>query len=235
MNKLQVHLYNLHTQKLLPNEHIDYLKKLKKENLNPKIIYDIGACVLHWYREAVEVWPNSTYFVFDANKNCEFLYKKYKLSNHLGVLSKDDNEEVDFYLNDYYPGGCSYYRENKDINGPAERIYTDSHKIKMSTSKLDTIVSKNNWPLPNLMKLDVQGAELDIILGSSNCVQHCDDIILELQDLDFNIGAPKSKQVIDYMDSIGFDCLGFFSKNRFDMDFHFRKNYDKQNRSCINY
>lgn len=223
MSNIQDHLFRLYNQKLMPRAHVNYLRELQAAGINPKVIYDIGACVLHWYREVLPIWPTAQYFVFDANKSCEFLYKKHNLPSHIGVLSNENNNLVDFYSNDLYPGGCSYYRENKNINSPAGFIYTDNHKVQITTRTLDSVVTANNWPLPDFMKLDVQGAELDIIMGSPTCVQSCNDIILELQDLDFNLGAPKSKQVIEYMNDIGFDCLGSFSKNRFDMDFHFRK------------
>jgi 5-methylcytosine-specific restriction endonuclease McrA len=60
-------------------EHTDFLIELSKE-FTPKIIYDIGANVLHWTREAQNIWNDCEVCVFDAIKTAEFLYKEKKLN-----------------------------------------------------------------------------------------------------------------------------------------------------------
>ena len=64
--------------------------------------------VLHWTKAAKEIWPDATFVLFDAFAEAEFLYEGYQY--HMGVLS-DEEKEVDFYQNEYQPGGNSYYRE----------------------------------------------------------------------------------------------------------------------------
>jgi hypothetical protein len=74
---VQTHLRNLHNMNPLPENHFNYLIKLKKEGFEPKVIYDIGSCVLHWTNQAKKLWPDAKYILFDAFAPAEFLYKEY--------------------------------------------------------------------------------------------------------------------------------------------------------------
>ena len=212
-------LINVQRQDLLPRSHVNYLNSIK--DITPAVIYDIGSCVLHWYRRAKEVWPNSRIICFDALKEVSFLYDGIEFENC--ILSDADDKEVGFYYNLDYPGGCSYYQENEKINSAAARLYPEATKRMLKATTLDTLIESRKYPIPDLIKMDVQGAELDIIKGAPKCISQTKDIILELQTVDYNKGAPKAQEVIEYMSSIGFKCVTpKFSANRFDADYHFR-------------
>lgn len=201
-------------QDLLPAETVKYLETL---SIQPKVVYDIGSCVLHWERHAKRIWPNADIYLFEANRDVKKLYDKHNKRYYLGVLTDSDNKTISFYKNPMNLGGDSYYKENTSH-------YNENHKITEIGYSLDTIVKQNNWPLPDLLKLDVQGAELDILKGASTCLQHCTDVILEAQTADYNIGAPKQHEVIEYMKSIGFELISSFSVSSVDGDYHFKNN-----------
>ena len=75
---------------------------------------------------------------------------------------------------------------------------------------------------PDLIKIDVQGSELDILKGATKVLKQCDNIILEMQYVDYNKGAPKAQEVIEYLKSIGFENKsGMFSGGEIDGDYHF--------------
>lgn len=213
----------LSNARLLPLAHTNYLKKLASNGLNPEVIYDIGACVLHWTNEARLVWPNAKFYAFEAMKSCEFLYKELGIEYSIGLLSDQDNKEIVFYQNEENPGGNSYYKENSNINPNADLFFNESHKTPMVSSKLDSVVEKNNFQQPTLLKLDLQGAELDVLRGATNVLKSVTDIILETQIVEYNKGAPLRDEVIEYMTSIGFELVEFFCNNGPDGDYHFTK------------
>jgi len=72
---IQTRLRELGSQRLIPRSHVDYLAKLKGSGVEPKVIYDIGACVLHWTNEASRIWPEAEIVAFEAMDSTEFLYQ----------------------------------------------------------------------------------------------------------------------------------------------------------------
>lgn len=199
--ELKVHLKKL-AEATLPENHVAYLKKLKASGFEPKVIYDIGSCVLFWTKAAKELWPNATYVLFDAYTEVEFLYKGYQY--HMGVLS-DKEDEIKFYQNEYYPGGNSYYRE---IGSPApDYFFPENNYILKKSSTLDKIVKEKGFPLPDFVKIDVQGCEVDIIKGGKETLQHATRMIVELQHTEYNRGALKSTESLPIIESYGFTCV----------------------------
>lgn len=198
---------------LLPYDHTEYLKKL---DINPSVIYDIGACVMHWTNKAKEIWPNSEYFLFDANADVEAFLKKSGHPYWIDLLTDTDGKELTFYKKDNNLTGSSYYKENSEH-------YSENDGTTMHGWTLDGIIGDNEWPLPDLIKIDVQGAEIDILRGATRCLQHCKDVILEAQHIDYNRGAPKDSDVITFMEQNGFELVARMTFGTIDSDYHFRR------------
>lgn len=228
-NSVENRLRELSEQRLLPSRHVQFLEKIKNEGFEPKVIYDIGACVLHWTNEAKRIWPNAHFYAFEAMDETEFLYKEAGIGYHLGVLSDKDGKIVEFNQNLEHPGGNSYFTENPELSPLATELWTDENKVQKVAMTLDTIIERNSfnnaWEYPDLIKMDVQGAELDILYGSKEVLKNCNHLILELQHKDYNIGAPKAKEVIEYVESLGFTNHGMFCGSNLcvDGDYYFTR------------
>ena len=209
-------------EQTIPKAHTEYLISLRdKHNFNPSVIYDIGANLLHWTNQAQQAWPNANYIAFDATDDLEFIYKERGIPYNLAVLSDQDGRTVDFYQNATHTGGNSYYRENPAVSPAADELFNDSNKKQKITVTLDTLVKSRNLPKPDLIKMDVQGAELDIVKGAQETLRFVNHVILELQTVEYNKGAPLKDTIIEYMSHLGFECVGMFCNNGPDGDYHF--------------
>lgn len=210
---IEKNIDDVYSHDMLPKSFVDYMENM---NISPKVIYDIGSSVLHWESHATRIWPDAKVYLFEANTDVKKLYNRLGKTYYLGILSDIDNKVVKFYKNPMNLGGNSYYKENT-IH------YNETFASFERTLTLDTIVSQNNWPLPDLIKIDVQGAELDILIGSPKCLQHCSDIILECQHVDYNQNAPKVNDILSFMKNNGFELIGQPTSGPIDGDYHFRK------------
>jgi FkbM family methyltransferase len=208
-------LIDVFKKDLLPINHIKYLEYMKKElKFEPKVCYDIGAAVLHWTRHAERIWPNTKVILFDAFEPVEMFYKTHKYN--IGLLSDKDNIDIKFYQNDLLFGGNSYYKENND------HVFPDSKYIIKKSKTLDTIVKEKGYLYPDLIKIDVQGAELDVLKGASYTLSHCTYLIVELQDVHYNQGAPLAPVTINYLQNNGWILIASkFSDNGPDGDYCF--------------
>ncbi len=213
--KILNNLFDVYKEDLLPMDHINFLKYMKNElNFEPLVCYDIGAAVLHWTRHVEKIWPKTQVILFDAFEPTEILYKTHKY--HIGLLSDKDNIDIKFYQNDLFFGGNSYYKENNNY------IFPESNYVIKKSKTLDTIVKENEFPLPDLIKIDVQGAELDVLKGSINTLSNCKYLIVELQDINYNNGAPLAPITIKYLEDNGWQLIASkFSDNGPDGDYCF--------------
>jgi len=228
------HYYKtLHKDGNIPQKSIDYLQGIKNIlNFEPTVIYDIGSAVLHWAKNAKTLWPNAKIIAFEALREVEDFYKDYGIDYQLGVFSNQDNNEVTFYEHPLYLGGNSYYKENSKFSPAAEKIYDKEHESKRITTTIDTAVLQKNFPLPDFVKIDVQGAEIDILNGMRNTLKDTKHLIIELQHVEYNLGAKQVNESIPFIESLGFKLVDptvifsecrerYFCGNGPDADYHF--------------
>jgi FkbM family methyltransferase len=221
------HLKKISKDRPINETHKDYLIKLRDEfGFIPRVIYDVGACVMCWTTVAKEVWPNSEYYLFEAMEEAEELYQESNHKYHIGVFSDIDNKEVTFYKNVTFPSGNSYYMENPKQSSMAEVLFTNpSNQFKRKTITLDTVRRMKNFQYPDLLKIDVQGCEVDILKGSTDILKNVKHLIVELQHVEYNIGAQLSEDSIPIIESMGFELITpkFSLSSHADADYHFKK------------
>lgn len=207
----------------MPQEHKNYLMGMKNNmSVEPQVIYDIGASTLHWYDCARSVWPSAKIIAFEAMEEAAMLYREAGVEHHIDLLTDTDGRTVKFYENKENPAGNSYYRENTKYSPAADVLYDEGHSVIKKGKTLDTIVKERGLPPPDLIKLDIQGAELDVFKGAGKTLASCNHLIVEMQQEEYNKGAPLRKEVIDYLKSVGFQLQGgMFSGDHLQGDYHF--------------
>jgi FkbM family methyltransferase len=95
-------------------------------------------------------------------------------------------------------GGSSTYRES-------EGAHIDGHPRIVSVVTLDQMCAEHRLPGPYLIKVDVQGAELDVLDGATEQVlADTELVILEVSLFGFFIGGPQFYDVVRYMKERGF-------------------------------
>ena len=220
-SEIRNHLADLSVRHHLPITHVNYLKKLKDSGFEPKVIYDVGCCVLHWTKAAKLLWPDAAYYLFDAFEPAEFLYEGYNY--HVGVLSDEDGKVVRWHQNDVEPGGNSYYREIGC--GPlSTRLFPEDGFVEKTTRTLDSVAQERGFPKPDLVKMDVQGSESDIIKGAKDTLSTTRHLIVEMQHVEYNLGAPRVHETLPFIESLGFKCVApRFSQQEADADYGFTK------------
>lgn len=218
MDPIKQQLLHLSECDQLPKPHVEFLKHLKSTNaFEPKVVYDIGSCVLHWTKEAKRVWPSAEFVLYDAFEPASFLYTDYK--HHVGLLSNTNDKIIKFYQNESFPTGSSYYREVGCKNGD---FFPENNYLEKKSQTLDRVVAEKGFPYPDLVKIDVQGSEKDIIEGGVETLSKARYLIVEMQHTNYNDGAPMVNITKPYIESLGWKCIAErFSDNGPDADYCF--------------
>jgi FkbM family methyltransferase len=162
-------------------------------------ILDIGANDGWWYRQNQGKYPDAEFTLIEANPYLEEKVKANGQPYHMVCLS-DAEKKVEFYLtkSDITTTGASYYRENT-----GHFADDNLHVVKLKTTTLDTLFPTETF---EFVKMDVQGAEVDIIRGGVSLLSRADKVLLEVpqDNVEYNIGAPGRKEYFNVMAELGF-------------------------------
>jgi FkbM family methyltransferase len=179
--------------------HLKRLRFYKNKGVNFKNVLDIGACNGSWSLLVKSIFPETSILMVEANNDKEQILKKvgnYKIA----LLSSEAGKEVNYYKSvSGDTSGNSIYLENTNYKFIPERRITTTLKL-IAPKDVDY----------DLIKMDVQGSELDIIKGGLDIIKKSKFLLLELQISEYNKDAPMLSEVLFFLKKINFDLVDIF-------------------------
>jgi len=175
--------------------------RLKRLGFAPRGIFDVGANSGHWTQEMMRVWPRARYFMIEANPMQEPNLKVVGQPFAISLLG-DVEKNITMWMSPDRPSkihgstGNSIFRE---AAGVARFVPTSR---RMST--LDALAAQHGAVNFDMLKMDVQGAELLILRGAKTVLRSVQVILLELGAVQYNQGAPMWLEVHLELDKLGF-------------------------------
>ena len=181
------------------NHHEKRFNHYKNLNVKFKNVLDIGAYEGHWAKLFTSIYPDANVLMIEANKEKEKTLKE--IGNYrIALLGEKDNETVDYYkCLDGVPTGNGIYQENTEFKFTPE---------KRRTITLPTLLGSEKGF--DLIKMDVQGSELNIIKGALPIIKKTKYLLLELQTFQYNKGAPQIEEVVSYLHGLNFGFVDLF-------------------------
>ncbi len=80
---------------------------------------------------------------------------------------------------------------------------------------LDKLVASDQLPIPEILKIDVQGYELEVLKGAEHLLGKTEIIILEASLFEFMPNQPIFQELVKYMDQkeyFVYDFAGFLNR-----------------------
>lgn len=158
----------------------DYLKTI---DLKGKVVFEIGAQIgYHAMNFACLVGESGAVYAFEPNMfNLDrmnlILTKNQDLRERIRIFNfavSDNRGEVEFYLTPDVDKGTS----SGSFIESADTYYARSHaylelfeRVKVKTVSLDDISSIGIAAVPDIIKIDVEGAESSVLLGGVNLLK----------------------------------------------------------------
>lgn len=171
---------------------------------NPSLVIDVGANVGDFYREAAAQWPAALFFLIEGNEACRGRLEPLQSPSirvEIALLS-DQTKTVPFHTRRDAPTctGSSIYRENTE--------FYEGDKAEINQIETCTLDSLVDWSdlldvQTILLKIDVQGSELDVLRGGFATLTLCDAVILEVSLTNYNERAPLVQEVDAFMTAYG--------------------------------
>lgn len=159
--------------------------------------------------------PKSILFIEYEFERNGMMFKKIFEKAKIRVIDPDEyilsdkEKEVTYYTSERRgEKRGSYYKEQ------SFQFIEEEGKKEIATT-LDKVVSTSDDDIKSfdLIKINVHGAELDVMKGGKNIIQSAMCIILNVKALEYNEGAPSFDEVISYMSSIGYTLYDIVKLN----------------------
>ncbi|MBX7185544.1 MAG: FkbM family methyltransferase [Vicinamibacteria bacterium] len=183
------------------------LTHLRDNGFAPATIVDIGAYVGDWSRIAAGVFPKSAFVLIDANP-----LTRTKLEFAARELGHGSRFEI--ALLGAAAGTADFHQADTGASVLKElTTFPAAPTVRLAVRRLDDVLGRPPEG-PLLLKLDVQGYELEVLRGGPESLAAAEVVIMETSLLPYNEGAPLFGQVVAFMTAGGFAVYDFFGGSR---------------------
>lgn len=173
-----------------------FFEHLRKLGIQFRTVIDVGVA---FGTPAVYASnPGAKFFLVEPVPSCR--PELDKLAQRLGgvafsVAAGAADGSMDFFVHPDVSGSSA----KRQLEGP----FFDGQQIQVPVRRLDSLI-----PLPIvrpcLLKIDTQGAELEVLEGSTGILDEVDVVIIEVSFHQFREGAPEFHAVVGRMSELGF-------------------------------
>lgn len=171
-------------------------------DFKPHRVLDIGANRGEWSSEVRQYFTDAEFLMIEGNPGMEPNLRKTGIVYEIAILGAKAGQ-VQWYENVNADTGNSIYRERTTHFHNADTVVSAKQMIT-----LDMLIERRGGHASyQFVKLDTQGAEVDIMRGGRNIMKHAEVVFVETSTIEYNEGAVKTGQVIAFMGHIGFDLF----------------------------
>jgi FkbM family methyltransferase len=171
------------------------LENLRQSGFQPTGAIDGGAYEGDWTKAFAKVWPKVPVLMVEPQPSCRSVLE------HLAA-ALPGSKLADCALG----ASCSRARfllgdSNSQLAG--EGVAGTSSSIEVTVETIESLLSANQAFRPNLLKLDLQGHELEAIRGAGERILDFEVLILEISIIPIN-DTPVFHEVDGLLEGLGF-------------------------------
>ncbi len=208
---------NLSKSAWLPIEYMrDFLHFLDAKGFKCTTIFDIGAYKGQWTEEALAVFPGAGIIMFEPLKEMKGTLDKFCAAHEgarwFNVALGKKSGTGELIVKPSESGSYCTPEPMKSVPEIFERRVVETRTI-------DDLIREWEIALPELVKIDVQGFELEVLEGASKLFAKTEVFILEVSLYRF-LGPhhPLFSEIIFYMEKKGYVLYDIISFHRRSVD-----------------
>lgn len=169
------------------------LELLRRSNFAPRLIVDVGAFHGDWATLCLRSFPEARVLMVEPDaERVRALALRAERDQRLSVrqaLLGASTQVVAFREQE----------SNSAVVGPDEDGATP-----MTTVPLDDLVATSPFAAPQLLKVDVQGYDLEVLKGATRTLHSVEVIVVEISLIRLAPTAPSVLEIVVWLDAAGF-------------------------------
>ena len=185
----------------------EFIKEFGKSLQSNKVVFDVGASIGEWSALAATLVGSENIHVFEPDlaswKNIKNVFRLNDLSLPIrsfpGFCANQDSFTENLWqkvTSGHFPPIVNGQANFQSIKNPSD----------LPVIKLDTYCSKNNI-LPEVIKIDVEGAEGEVLRGSQYILENYHPIIfLSLHPWALHEFGDSKSALMSWIEQRGYDC-----------------------------
>lgn len=198
--------YVLRQQTATPRGYSEFLRFIKARGFSPETVIDVGVGYgTPWLHEAftdaklVLVEPQSVF-----TSELESFEKSLNADVHrVGLGSKPGSMEIN------YPHGLPTSGSVMQINEERKEMFYSDGSFVTEQVPIVTLDSINTYAGPQLLKIDVEGFEIEVLRGALESLKKTELIIVEASLLPRFEGEAGCGALISYLHDCGWNLIDF--------------------------
>jgi FkbM family methyltransferase len=188
------------------------LRNMRNLGFHPKTIVDVGAHVGQWSLLVNEIFPDASFLMLEAQTSKSATLDAVSRAHpktfrhRIALLGPEPRENVVFHECDDAPTASS-------VLSCHEPLAFQDVKRRMET--LDSVLAETGIPQPDLLKLDVQGYELEVLKGAEKTLVAGPAVLMEVSTVELYKGSPLLHEVVAFMKAHGYHVYDVCALMRF--------------------
>lgn len=177
------------------------LTNMRRLGFAPKFILDIGAYKGEWSTMVRPIFPEAEILMLEAQEeripDLEMTKRNLggQIDYRISLLGAEHRENVVFNKYPNAPTGNSVLTSWKGGN---------KLQVSCTMRTVDAILAEAKKPSPDLIKLDVQGYELEVLKGAARSLPKAQAVLMEVSLIDTYQNNPLLHDVTGFMHERGF-------------------------------
>lgn len=178
-----------------------YFQDLARLGFDPQVIVDVGANHGGWSREVSKVFNLARFYLIEPQEEMrpfleDFCSQRAGSKWFLGGAGSEVGQRDLTVWEDFQ--GSAF------LSPAVEAMVPDMQQRQVPIFTIDHLIGSAEMPTPNLIKIDVQGYEMEVLQGSMRCMGKTDMFIIETS-LNHPLGhRPSFYRVVELMEAYGY-------------------------------
>ena len=202
--------------KLFSFASFEVVSNIKKTVPKIDLILDVGANSGQFSKVVSNLYPNAQIETFEPLPDLYAkIRKQFETNKNVtihNVALGNEIGSIKFNKNKY--GHISSILDISEENKHYPKEKNDLNQIEVAIKTLDSYAFLSNKPKSiSLLKLDVQGYELEVLKGGEKTIEHLDYIVIEANLEELYVNQPSFTEINAYLNSKNFEVDGMLDFN----------------------